>query len=69
MAASIMSGLLVAAMTKTSLLVSIPSSSIKSWLTTLSPTAFSLPLLLGASASSSSKKIMQGADARALQSG
>lgn len=65
-AGSIISGLLVAAITKTSLLSSKPSISVKSWLTTLSEEVLFSDPLFGHNESSSSKKIMQGADALAL---
>eukprot|EP00968_Pinguiococcus_pyrenoidosus_P019392 scaffold2113_cov233-Pinguiococcus_pyrenoidosus.AAC.14 len=68
MAGSIMSGLLVAAMTKTLLRASAPSISVSSWFTTLSltPEPPSVPTpRFGQIASSSSKKITQGADSRA----
>jgi hypothetical protein len=68
MAGSMISGLFVAAMTNTNLLSSSPSISVSSWLTTRSDTL--LPSLVpeprfGTSASNSSKKMTQGAEARA----
>ena len=66
-AGSTMSILLVAARTTTPLSSWIPSSSVRSWLTTLSVTMLSPPMpLVGASASISSKKITHGAACRAL---
>mmetsp|Transcript_44234 Transcript_44234/g.87266 ORF Transcript_44234/g.87266 Transcript_44234/m.87266 type:complete len:233 (-) Transcript_44234:695-1393(-) len=66
MAGSTMSGLFVAASTNTDRLSATPSISVNSWLTTLSVELLpSLPLA-GQSASSSSKKITQGAETRAL---
>mmetsp|Transcript_6246 Transcript_6246/g.18850 ORF Transcript_6246/g.18850 Transcript_6246/m.18850 type:complete len:232 (+) Transcript_6246:1906-2601(+) len=70
-AGSMMSGRLVAAMTNTCFLLSMPSSSVSSWFTTRSVDPESLPpsaspLLRGAKASSSSKKTTHGEEARAL---
>mmetsp|Transcript_3496 Transcript_3496/g.9836 ORF Transcript_3496/g.9836 Transcript_3496/m.9836 type:complete len:237 (-) Transcript_3496:725-1435(-) len=59
-AASTRSGLLVAARTKTPTRDSIPSSSVRNWLTTLSVTPVESCPRFGAMASNSSKKSMQG---------
>jgi hypothetical protein len=62
-AGSIISGLLVAAITITLVNISSPSSSVNNWLITLSVTCElpKSPPLIGAIASISSKKIIQGA--------
>ena len=66
-AGSTMSILFVAASTTTPSSAWIPSSSVRSWLTTLSVTMLSPPMpLVGASASISSKKMMHGAACLAL---
>ena len=64
-ALSIISGLLVAAITNTFLLSSSPSISVRSWLTTRSVTILSPEPLLGQRASNSSKNITHGAEALA----
>lgn len=59
-AASIISGLFVAAITKTCCLSSNPYISVNNWFTTLSLELFPSYPLLGHNASSSSKNIIQG---------
>ena len=61
-AGSIISGLLVAAITKTPFRSSSPSISVRSWFTTRSDELLPSEPLLGTSESSSSKKITQGAE-------
>lgn len=65
-AGSMISGLFVAAITKTPLRSSRPSISVRSWFTTLSEELLPSDPLLGTSESSSSKKITQGAEDLAL---